>query len=544
MLQLRFASFVFAWMFATACLGGDLEMTLRFQQETSPDSGRYHQRTREETWKPSQTAIIVCDVWDLHHCQNAVLRARQFAPRLNQVLNHARQQGVTIIHAPSGCMDHYAQHPARTRSKNVPLSTNLPNEITKWCYQIPAEENGVYPLDQTDGGEDDDPEQHAKWVAELKRRGLNPKVPWSKQTDLLTIDSQKDYITDKGDEVWSILSANGIDNVILTGVHTNMCVLGRPFGLRQLAKNGKNVVLMRDMTDTMYNPEAWPYVSHFTGTDRIISHIEKFVAPTVTSDQLIGGKPFVFQGDTRPHVVIAMAEAEYATNQTLPEFADAYLGKDFRVTYCFASETNRDDIPGLDTALKDADVLVLSVRRRALPVMQMDALRSYVASGKPVIGIRTACHAFSLHGKKPPEGTATWEAFDPEVFGGNYHGHHSNKITSIVEATEESKEHPIMRGIPRDPYTQQGSLYKTSPVADSATILLTGTIDDKPQEPVAWTFERAGGGKSFFTSLGHKTDFEKRLFQRLLLNSVYWAADLSSPKVFSFERPVEPAKKW
>jgi hypothetical protein len=67
-----------------------------------------------------------------------------------------------------------------------------------------------------------------------------------------------------------------------------------------MARNGKHVVLMRDMTDTMYNPERWPHVSHFAGTDLIIEHIEKFVSPTITSDQLIGGKPFHFKNDSRP----------------------------------------------------------------------------------------------------------------------------------------------------------------------------------------------------------------------------------------------------
>ena len=89
--------------------------------------------------------------------------------------------------------------------------------------------------------------------------------------------------------------------MILLGVHTNMCVLGRPFGLRQMAKNGKNVVLMRDMTDTMYNPERWPYVSHFDGTDLIVEHIEKFVCPTITSVDFLGGEPFRFKNDRRSH---------------------------------------------------------------------------------------------------------------------------------------------------------------------------------------------------------------------------------------------------
>lgn len=544
MYPLQLVPCLLTFLLAIPCVAGDLEVTLRYQQETSQDSGRYHRLTRQETWKPAETAIIVCDVWDLHHCQNAVLRAQEFAPRLDRVLAKAREQGVTIIHAPSGCMEHYTQHPARRRAQLVAPSPTLPDDITKWCYQIPAEEKGVYPVDQSDGGEDDEPEQHARWAEELKRRGLNPKAPWSKQTDLLTIDSERDYISDKGDEVWNILSAKRIENVILTGVHTNMCVLGRPFGLRQLAKNGKNVVLMRDMTDTMYNPGAWPFVSHFTGTDLIVSHIEKHVAPTVTSDQIIGGEPFVFQGDVRPHVMIAMAEAEYETNRTLPEFAGAYLGKDFRVSYCFADDTNRDDIPGFDTALEDTDVLLLSVRRRALPGKQMDALRKYIAAGKPVIGIRTACHAFSLHGKEPPEGTATWETFDPEVFGGNYHGHYPSKIISHVDPVNAASRHPVMQGVPRDRYVQIGSLYKTSPIVSSATLLLAGEVEGQPQEPVAWTFERADGGRSFFTSLGHETDFDQPLFQRLLLNSIYWAAGEAIPEEFELKKPVAPAKKW
>ncbi|WP_233216457.1 ThuA domain-containing protein [Blastopirellula marina] len=518
-------------------------MTLRYQQPTTPDSGRYHRLSRDEAWKPEQTAIIVCDMWDLHHCRNAVLREQEFAPRLNEVLTTAREQGVTIIHAPSGCMKHYKEHPARTRAELTPRAANMPAEITSWCYQIPAEEEGIYPVDQSDGGEDDDPQEHAAWAKELESRGLNPRSPWTRQTEMLTIDPEQDYISDQGDEVWSILAARDIDNVILAGVHTNMCVLGRPFGLRQLAKNGKNVVLMRDMTDTMYNPGAWPFVSHFTGTDRIVSHIEKYVCPTVTSDQIIGGEPFRFAKDQRPHVVVVMAEDEYDTNQTLPEFASAYLGKDFRVSYAFGSATQRNDIPGLDQAIESADVVLLSVRRRALPTMQMEALRKFVASGKPVIGIRTACHAFSLHGQDPPAGTQTWEKFDPEVFGGNYHGHHNNRLTSLVEPIAPGYKHPILTGLPRATFQQQGSLYKTSPLLVGTRVLLTGKIGGQPTEPVAWTFQRSDGGRSFFTSLGHPTDFANPSFQRMLLNSVYWAAGLDVPEKFDLTKPTPPKKK-
>ena len=125
-------------------------------------------------------------------------------------------------------------------------------------------------------------------------------MPWKSQSSLITIDSKQDYISDQGNEVWNILESKGIHNVILTGVHVNMCVLGRPFGLRQMVRNGKHVVLMRDMTDTMYNPKRWPYVSHFEGTRRVISHIERYVCPTISSNQIIGGEEFRFQGDSSP----------------------------------------------------------------------------------------------------------------------------------------------------------------------------------------------------------------------------------------------------
>jgi hypothetical protein len=60
--------------------------------------------TSRESWLPSRTAVIVCDMWDLHHCKNAVIREGEMAPRMNEVLEKARAAGVFIIHAPSSCM--------------------------------------------------------------------------------------------------------------------------------------------------------------------------------------------------------------------------------------------------------------------------------------------------------------------------------------------------------------------------------------------------------------------------------------------------------
>ncbi len=80
-------------------------------------------------------------------------------------------------------MDFYAQHPARKRAEQTPRAASYPEEITKWCYKIPAEEQGTYPIDQSNGGEDDAPEEHAQWAAELVRIVEIPKlhgnVRWS-----------------------------------------------------------------------------------------------------------------------------------------------------------------------------------------------------------------------------------------------------------------------------------------------------------------------------------------------------------------------------
>lgn len=267
----------------------DLKFTLRSRVNEKTSS-------KAESWPAKNTAVIVCDMWDAHHCLNAVRREEQMVPRMNEFLKKAREQGALIIHAPSSCMDPYKDHPARKRAQAAPPAKKLPKDIEKWCYKIPAEEKGTYPIDQSDGGEDDDPKEHEEWQAKLKSMGRNPKAPWKSQHAGLTIMDQ-DAISDSGVEIWNLLENRGIDNVILVGVHTNMCVLGRPFGLRQMAKNGKNVVLVRDLTDTMYNPKMPPKVSHFEGTRLIIGHIEKYVCPTITSDQLLGGSEFKFKGD-------------------------------------------------------------------------------------------------------------------------------------------------------------------------------------------------------------------------------------------------------
>lgn len=503
--------------------------------------GQFVVEQKAERWKPAETAIIVCDVWDSHHCLNAVRRVEELAPRMNQVLEAARRRGVLIVHAPSGCMAAYEGRPERERAKAAPAAANLPSDIGEWCRKIPAEDAGVYPIDQSDGGEDDDPTEHRLWHERLAGMGRNPRAPWKRQIDLLRID-EVDAISDSGVEIWNLFEQRGVKNVVLLGVHTNMCVLGRPFGLRQLAKNGKNVVLMRDMTDTMYNPQKAPYVTHHRGTELIVEHIEKYVCPTITSVDFLGGAPFRFRNDGR-RVVIMIGEDEYRTDKTLPKFASERLEPaGFQVRIVHASETDKNDFPGLVEALQEADVLLVSVRRRPPKAEQLEAVRAHLAAGKPLVGIRTASHAFSLRNNLPPAaGYAAWLGFDFEVLGGSYVGHHGDGPRTVAAPAPGAATHPILAGLDVSKLFGVGSLYKVVPLHPSTTPLLIGAVPDLPPEPIAWTNRpRVGGSRVFYTSLGHPEDFNNPEFERLLLHGLCWTLDIAAPALTSTPAPAKP----
>lgn len=233
------------------------------------------------------------------------------------------------------------------------------------------------------------------------------------------------------------------------------------------------------------------------------------------------------QDDRRPTVAIMIGEPEYKTSQTLPRFADQFLRDDYRVVFVMEDSMAENRFPGIDQ-ITDADVLVISVRRKTLPKEQLDVVRQYVEAGKPVIGIRTANHAFCLRNQDAPQGCDQWPEFDAEVFGGNYTGHHARDLPSTVRVAESAKTHPIVAGVSDEELVQIGSLYKTAPVAEAANVLLNGELrgnDGKSGsvEPVAWTFERSDGGRSFYTSLGHPAEFANPVCQKLLRAAIDWA---------------------
>jgi hypothetical protein len=89
-------------------------------------------------------------------------------------------------------MNAYQDHPARRRAIDAPRADTLPEDIESWCCRIPAEARADYPIDQSDGGEDDHPEEHAAWGARLKAMGRNPRMPWKTQASMISIDAERD----------------------------------------------------------------------------------------------------------------------------------------------------------------------------------------------------------------------------------------------------------------------------------------------------------------------------------------------------------------
>ena len=502
-----------------------LVVSLEKRIPSDSDTGAFVIINEIQQWYCKETAIIICDMWDQHWCKGATERVAEMAPFMNNVISVARNRGILIVHAPSQCMDYYKHHPARKlgqkysskRAKNL-ISNNL----------LDSEKGAVWPVDQTDGGCDDDPQ-------------CKQGQPWTKQTGVLEI-SDRDAISDSGIEIAGLFEAKGIKNVILMGVHENMCVIGRSFGLRNMVRLGMNVVLMRDLTDTMYNSKQWPVVSHFTGNSLMTEYIEKYVCPTMVSCDFTGQKQFRFRDDNRPVVAFIIAENEYRANQTLPEFAhELLLTKGVTCEFALGKPVyTGEGIHNIENLqiLLDADLAVIQVRRRALPSPEMTLIRQYVNSGKPVLGLRTASHAFVLNKPLPATGNQVsanngkeiysleqWPEFDRDVLGGNYQDHYGTLQTGINYSVVPGMErHPLFKGINPDDFTGPVaplcSLYRNRPLnSHYVQVLLTGKIPDKPAEPVLWINNRLNG-KTVYTSMGHWEDWKIEKFRKILFNSV------------------------
>lgn len=259
------------------------------------------------------------------------------------------------------------------------------------------------------------------------------------------------------------------------------------------------------------------------------------------------------------HVVFVSGDEEYRSEEACPQLAKILATKHgFKCTVLFAIDPKdgtinpniTTNIPGLE-ALKSADLMVIFTRFRNLPDDQMKHIAEYLDSGKPVVGLRTATHAFNLDGKSSyrkfhwTSKEKGWEdGFGRVVLGETWkthHGNHGSQATLGLIAKDQDK-HPILKGIkdgdvfgPTDVYGVRLPLPGDSQPLIMGQILtgmkkdsppLAGPKND-PMMPVAWvkTYgERKG--RVFTTTMGASQDLLTEGTRRLIVNAIYWAVGL------------------
>jgi type 1 glutamine amidotransferase len=236
------------------------------------------------------------------------------------------------------------------------------------------------------------------------------------------------------------------------------------------------------------------------------------------------------------NIVFISGSNEYVSHHTLKEYKKT-LEENYsnvRITLLQADgplneKGEYSNLEGTD-ALKDCDILLMFARRTTISGKAIDDIKKYVASGKPLVAMRTSSHGFQ-----------SWPEFDKEVLGGNYTGHYAGEPekreigadgmayavgepvgpSQTVTVDAENKNHPVLAGI--TDFTSKYSLYKTSPIATGTKLVLTGKTSEG-EEPVAWARDY-NGSRIVYIALGGAQDWKNPIFVRLVTNALFWSAD-------------------
>ncbi len=258
-------------------------------------------------------------------------------------------------------------------------------------------------------------------------------------------------------------------------------------------------------------------------------------------------------------VVLISGDEEYRSEEALPQLGKILSQRHgFQCTVLFAIDPKSgeispeisDNIPGLE-ALQTADLMIIATRFRNLPDDQMKYVAEYIEAGKPVIGLRTATHAFNIPSDRQYAryswnfgGADYRQGFGRQVLGETWISHHGNHK---VESTRgliapAGKEHPILTGIadgdiwgPTDVYGVRLPLPGDSQPLVLGQVLEGMDADDEPvagdknnpMMPIAWT-KSYKGARVFCTTMGAATDLPNEGVRRLLVNAVYWAVGLEN----------------
>jgi hypothetical protein len=263
-LRVTFASILVLAAFIAHCaepaksLGADQRLTFTLQSRGADGKPS----TREVSITPQRIGIVVVDPWNFHWCKTATMRVDALIPRINRALDASRELGMTVMLCPSDVVDNYVGWPQREivlamEKRPEPLLQEIP---------CPAPPDG--------GG------------CACGHDRCVPNYGWDAMHPNLKIGAD-DLIPDTLQDVWTICQDRQLTHLIYMGVHTQVCLLGKPMGLRNLKAAGMQCILARDMTDAHpgYDPQR-----NFTPdghTAEVVAHFERYLAPTISmADEL------------------------------------------------------------------------------------------------------------------------------------------------------------------------------------------------------------------------------------------------------------------
>ena len=268
--------------------------------------------------------------------------------------------------------------------------------------------------------------------------------------------------------------------------------------------------------------------------------------------------PVVYEEQEGPgagkHIVFIASDHEYRSEETCPALARILARhQGFKCTVLFGLNEQGEitagasNVPGMK-ALKSADLLVIFTRFLNLPGEQMDHLIAYLDRGGPVVGLRTASHAFKIpkdsdyykYDFRYP-GEEYKNGFGEQILGNTWVGHYgrNHRQGTRIQLIPEQKEHPILRGVGDGAFTHAGGYNGIA--ADDFTVLANSQPlvsmekDAKPDEskpPVPCTWTRHYTGKSgkkarvFHSTQGASEDILDENYRRLLINGIFWAVGL------------------
>jgi len=244
--------FWIAGLASTAALSADA-LTLDLQRREAA-TGSIVMETEEVD--PARIGVIAVDVWNFHWCKTATLRVDAIVPRMNKALEAARALGMTVMLCPSDVVDNYVGYPQREAVLALP-KVSVPAVVDVSCPPVPDA-----------GG------------CACGRERCAGNFGWDAMHPALTI-GENDLMPDTQAEVYALCRQRGLTHLIYVGFHTQVCLLGKPMGLKAMKSAGLKCVLARDMTDAHPGYDPARGFTPDLNTAQVIEHFEKHLAPTI-----------------------------------------------------------------------------------------------------------------------------------------------------------------------------------------------------------------------------------------------------------------------